>query len=259
MSLAEVNARLEGLKGTVVKLGMVRERAGEPKPFELRREVIPSPDVTSRVIPPGIGYLRVEALPKGESQKIAARIRDLRRNGATKFILDLRNNALGEMDEGVATANLFLRNGLIGYLSGQQYPRQSFLADAAKAAADEPMAVLVNDSTGGAAELVAAAILDNHRGDVVGERTYGIGSVQKVIPLDDGSALLLSVAKYFSPSGKQIQEGGITPNVVVEEPREFVALPSPGQPPAPPKPREDTQLQRAIELLSKQESLPKAA
>ena len=102
-------------------------------------------------------------------------------------------------------------------------------------------------------------MLDTHRGDVIGERTFGIGSVQKLIPLDDGSALLLSVAKYFSPSGKQIQDGGVTPNVAVEEQRELVPLPEPGQPPAPPKPSEDTPLQRAIELLSNPEALPKAA
>ena len=259
MSLAEVTSRLEGTPGSAVKLAVVRERAGEPKPFDLRREVVPAPDVTGRIIAPGIGYLRAEALPKGESQKIAARIRELRRSGATKFILDLRDNASGEMDEGIATANLFLRRGLIGYLQGQQYPRQSFMADAGKTLAEEPVAVLVNHSTGGAAELVAAAMLDNHRGDVIGERTFGIGSVQKVIPLDDGSALLLSVAKYYSPSGKQIQEGGVTPNVAVEEQREPAPLSEPGQPPAPPKPREDAPLQRAIELLSQPEALPKAA
>ena len=259
MSLAEVTSRLEGTPGSAVKLAVVRERAGEPKPFDLRREVVPAPDVAGRIIAPGIGYLRAEALPKGESQKIAARIRELRRSGATKFILDLRDNASGEMDEGIATANLFLRRGLIGYLQGQQYPRQSFMADAGKTVAEEPVAVLVNNSTGGAAELVAAAMLDNHRGDVIGERTFGIGSVQKVIPLDDGSALLLSVAKYYSPSGKQIQEGGVTPNVAVEEQREPAPLSEPGQPPAPPKPREDAPLKRAIELLSQPEALPKAA
>ena len=145
MSLAEVTSRLEGTPGSTVKLAVVRERAGEPKPFDLRREVVPAPDVAGRIIAPGIGYLRAEALPKGESQKIAARIRELRRSGATKFILDLRDNASGEMDEGIATANLFLRRGLIGYLQGQQYPRQSFMADAGKTLAEEPVAVLVNN------------------------------------------------------------------------------------------------------------------
>ena len=261
MSIAEVTGRLAGEPGTAIKVAVVRERAGEPRPFELRREVVPAPDVTGSIVAPGIGYLRVGALPAGETQKIGARIQELRRNGAAKFILDLRDNASGEMDEGVATANLFLRRGLIGYLSGQQHPRQDFLADASKAVADEPVAVLVNNATGGAAELAASAILESHRGDVIGERTFGIGSVQKVIPLDDGSALLLSVAKYYSPSGKQIQETGVTPNILVEVERELVPLPEPGQVPAPrtpPNPSEDAPLQRAIEVLSGQ-SQPQAA
>jgi len=262
MSLAEVTGKLAGEPGTAIMLAVVRERAGEPKPFELRREVVAVPDVTGRIVAPGIGYLRVAALPSGETQKIGARIAELRRDGAAKFILDLRNNASGEMEEGIATANLFLRRGLIGYLSGQQHPREDFLAEASKAVADEPVAVLVNNATGGPAEVVASAILDSHRGDVVGERTFGIGSVQQIIPLDDGSALLLSVAKYYSPSGKQIQETGVTPNIVVEQERELVPLPEPGQavpsPQIPPDPSEDAPLQRAIEVLSGQ-SQPQAA
>jgi carboxyl-terminal processing protease len=259
MSIAEVTGRLEGPAGSTITLAVVRERAGEPKPVPLRREVVPVPDVTGRIIAPGIGYLRVEALPKGAAQKIAARVQELKRNGASKWILDLRQNATGEMEEGVAAANLFLRRGLIGYLTGQQYPRESFMADAGKAVADEPLAVIVNSATGGAAELLAAAVLDNHRGDVIGERTFGIGSVQKIIPLDDGSALLLSIAKYYSPSGKQLQESGVTPNVVVEEERELVPLPEPGQAPTPSAPREDAPLKRAIEVLSQQQAQPQAA
>lgn len=262
MSIAEVAARLEGQPGSTITLAVVRERAGEPRPFELRREVVPVPDVTGRITAPGIGYLRVEALPAGAAQRIASRIEELRGSGAEKFILDLRDNASGEMEEGIATANLFLRRGLIGYLSGQTYPREDFLAEELKAVADEPVAVLVNSSTGGAAELVASAILDSNRGDVIGERTFGIGSVQKIIPLDDGSALLLSVAKYYTPSGQQIQEGGVVPNVVVQQERELVPLPEPGEAPtlpAPSEPSEDAPLQRAIEVLSAQESQPQAA
>jgi carboxyl-terminal processing protease len=254
MSIAEVTGQLAGAPGSTITVAVVRERSGEPRPFELRLEVVPPPDVTGRIVAPGIGYLRIRALPAGETQKISARIQELRQNGAAKFILDLRDNASGEMEEGVATANLFLRRGLIGYLSGQQHPREDFLAEASKAVADEPVAVLVNNSTGGAAEVVASAILESHRGDVVGERTFGIGSVQKIIPLDDGSALLLSVAKYYSPSGKQIQETGVTPNIEVEQERELVPLPEPGQaaprPQTPPDPSQDAPLRRAIDVLS---------
>ena len=262
MSIAEVTSRLEGSPGSVVKLSVVRERASEPVPIEVRREIIGPPDIVSRIIAPDIGYLRVSTFPKDQSQKIAARIKDLRRSGAKKFILDLRDNALGETEEGVATANLFLREGLIGYVQGQQYPRKSFLVDSSKAICEEPLAVLVNDSTGGAAEIVAGAILDNHRGEVVGQKTFGIGAIQKLIPLEDGSALILSIAKYFTPAGKQIPESGVTPSVPVEQERELIPLAKAGEvPPAPEpsKPREDAPLKRAIELLASPAGLQKAA
>ena len=266
MSIAEVNSLLVGEPGSTVTLAMVKERAGEPVPTELRREVVQIPDATGRIVSPGIGYLKIEALPAGEAQKVAGRIQELRRNGAKKFILDLRGNAVGEMSEGVATANLFIQRGLLGYVSGQQYPRQDFLAEASKAVAEEPVAVLVNNSTGGAAEVVASAILETHRGDVIGERTFGIGSMQKLIQMDDGSALMLSIAKYYSPSGKELQESGVTPNIVVEEPREAASLAEPGEeeePQAAPEsaprtPGEDIQLKRAIEVLSGQ-SPPQSA
>lgn len=260
MPLALVGYRLEGAPGSVVALAVVRERASEPKSMELRRALVAPPDATGRIMETGIGYLRVESFPKGETQKIATRIQELRKSGAKKFVLDLRDNAFGDIDEGISTANLFLSKGLIGYLSGQQFPRKSFLADSSKAIAEEPLVVLVNQSTGGAAEIVASAILDNHRGEVVGERTFGIGSLQKPIPLDDGSALILSIAKYFTPSGKQIQEGGITPSVVVEEEHEFVPLGGGNAaPPEPKKPSEDAPLKRAIQLLLAQVAQPVAA
>ena len=259
MSLAEVVYRLDGASGSGVKLAIVRERANEPHNFDLKRAPIVPPDPTSRMMDAGIGYLRVQSFPKGETQKIASRIQELRKSGAKKFVLDLRDDASGDVEEGATAANLFIGKGLIGYLTEQQYPRKSFLADAAKAVVQEPLVVLVNQSTGGAAEVLAAAIQDNHRGQVVGERTFGIGSVQKVIPLDDGSALILSIAKYFSPNGKQIQENGITPNVAVEDARDFVPLAESGSTPEPKKPTEDAPLKRAIELLATSESMPKAA
>jgi len=262
MSYAEAVSRLEGPPGSAVTLSVVREQAREPLPIELKREATRVPEIESRLLEAGIGYLRVAGLPKGETEKIAGKIRELRRGGAKKFILDLRDNALGEMEEGVGTANLFLKRGLLAYLEGQQHPRKSFLAEESKAIAEEPLVVLVNDSTGGPAEIVAAAVLENHRGDVVGVGTFGIGSIQKVIPLEDGSALILSVAKYYSPVGKVIQDKGVTPNVVVEQEREFVSLLGRDEaPPAPPsrQPKEDAPLKRAIELLKAQESLPQAA
>ena len=113
------------------------------------------------------------------------------------MILDLRNCAEGEESEGIATANLFLNHGVITYVQGQKYPRQAFNADPSKDVSDLPLVILVNKGTAGPAEIVAAAILENARGDIVGDKTFGDGSVQKVIEMGDGSALILSVAKYL--------------------------------------------------------------
>ena len=190
-----------------------------------------------------------------------AQLKSLRNRGARKFILDLRDNAYGDLAEGVELANLFIHNGLIGYLEGQQHPRESFLAEPGKAIFTEPLTVLVNGSTGGAAEILAAAILDNHRGDVVGVQTFGIGAIQRVLPLEDGSALILSVAKYHSPAGKEIQNTGVTPSVRVVQERPFVSLtPDENAPsaPEPEEPQEDLPLKRALELLEA-EALPQAA
>src|SRR5207302_7373712 len=142
-----------------------------------------------------------------------------------KILLDLRNCAEGDETEGVAAANLFLNHGMITYLQGQKFPREAFNADPAKAITTLPVAVLVNRGSSGAAEIVAAAILENARGDVVGDKTFGDGSVQKLIDLPDGSALILSIAKYYSPSGKAIQDTAITPNVLIADTDEDAPLP----------------------------------
>ncbi|MBI3934196.1 MAG: PDZ domain-containing protein [Acidobacteria bacterium] len=263
LSYAGVASRLEGPAGSTVRITVVRERAQDPQPFELKREVGRPLEIEARIVEPGIGYLKLVALPKGEAQKIAEKIKNLRRLGAKKLILDFRDNAMGDLPEGVATANLFLRRGLIGYVEGQQYPRQSFTAEESKFVSEEPLEILVNESTGGAAEIAAAAILENHRGDVVGARTFGMGSIQKTIPLDDGSALILSVAKYYSPVGKQIQESGVTPTVVVLQDRDVASLQGEEEggeeAPVPTEPQEDLPLKRAIELLKEQEATPQAA
>ena len=179
----------------------------------------------------------------------------MQKEGAKKLILDLRNCAEGDELEGVATANLFLNHGTIAYLQGQKYPRQAFNAEASKDITSLPVVVLVNKGTAGAAEVVAAAILENARGDVVGDKTFGDGSVQKLMELSDGSALILSVAKYYSPSGKAIQDAAVTPNVLVADAQDDAgATDEEGNAPLPEQkkpqtPERDDQLQRAIEVL----------
>src|SRR5262249_14438478 len=147
------------------------------------------------------------------------------KDGAKKIVLDLRNSGDGLEDEGIATANLFLNHGTITYLQGQKYPKQTFVADPQKTVSILPLVVLVNRGTAGPAEVVASAIMENARGDVVGDKTFGSGAIQKVIEMQDGSALILSVAKYYSPSGKALEDTAITPNVLVADNNDDFAVP----------------------------------
>jgi carboxyl-terminal processing protease len=264
MSLEEVKTVLAGKPGSSVTLSVVRVRRGEPQKMVLKREVVAAPPVTRKMVEAGIGYLNVDGFPQGRAREIAAHAQQLLNAGAERLVLDVRGAAEGEIAEGIAAANLFIDHGLITYLQGQKYPRQNFPADPALATVRVPVVVLVNRATAGAGEVFASAILENGRGDVVGEKTYGVGSVQKLIPLDDGSALLLSVAKYYTPGGKAIQDTGVTPNVAVTdtEPEEVAALPEEPQPEPPPAqpqaPREDSILKKGIEVL-KNAALKRAA
>jgi carboxyl-terminal processing protease len=263
MSLAEIRSLLSGEVGSTITVAVVRPRRAEPQKIVITRDVVSIPPVSDKLMANNVGYIQVDAFPEGKSQEIAAKIRDLQKQGAQKLVLDLRNSAGGEESEGVATANLFLDHGIITYLQGQKYPRQAFNADAAKEITKLPVVVLVNRGTAGPAEIVAAAILENARGDVVGDKTFGDGSVQKLIEMPDNSALILSVAKYYSPSGKAIQDVAVTPNVMVADSTadDDAGLPDEdGQPAAEdkkdvkPKNQTDDQLNKALEVLKNRES-----
>src|SRR5579859_7067092 len=260
MSLPEIHSLLSGTPGSTVNVAVVRARKAEPQKMVITRDIVSIPAATDKMVDEGIGYVKVDALNKGKAQEIAAKIKSLEHSGAKKILLDLRNSAEGDESEGVAVANLFLNHGTITYLQGQKYPREAFNADPAKAVTTLPMAVLVNRGTAGPAEIVAAAILDNARGDIVGDKTFGDGSVQKTIDLPDGGALILSIAKYYSPSGKAIQDTAITPNVVVADATDDSVAPddednssNPDQE-AKPKNQVDDQLNKAVEVLKSRAS-----
>src|SRR5271156_4947830 len=260
MSLPEIQNLLAGTPGSTLNVAVVRARRAEPQKVVITRDIVSIPSPTDKMMDDGIGYVKAEALTKGKSQEIAAKVKSLEKSGAKKILLDLRNCAEGDENEGVATANLFLNHGTITYLQGQKYPRQAFNADPAKAVTTLPVAVLVNRGTSGAAEIVAAAILENARGDVVGDKTFGDGSVQKTIDLPDGGALILSVAKYYSPSGKAIQETAVTPNVLVADDTDNAISddedeePAATEPEAKPKNTPDDQLHKAVEVLKSRTS-----
>lgn len=259
MSLQEIRNMLSGAPNTSVNAEVVHGRQpAEPEKVSITREIVPIPAVTDKTMDDGIGYIKAEALTKGKAQEIAAKIKSLEKSGAKKILLDFRNCAEGDETEGIAVANLFLNHGTITYLQGQKFPRQAFNADPAKAITNLPVAVLVNRGTAGAAEIVAAAILENARGDIVGDKTFGDGSVTKTFELPDGGALILSIAKYYSPSGKVIQDVAVTPNVLVAD-QSDTFVPDDEDETAPqneaqPKNNTDDQLNKAVEVLKSRSS-----
>lgn len=260
MSLAEIHSLLSGEPGSTLTVAVVRPRRAEPQKIVITRDTVTIPPVSDKMLSDNVGYIKVDAFPAEKSQEIANKIRNLQKQGAKKFVLDLRNAAAGDEAEGIATANLFLDHGTITYVQGQKYPRQAFNADPAKDVTKLPVVVLVNRGTAGPAEIVASAILENARGDVVGDKTFGDGSVQKTIDMQDGAALILSVAKYYTPKGKAIQDAAVTPNILVADTTDDDAgLPDEDQQAAPddqsqkPKNQTDDQLKKALEVLKNHE------
>lgn len=253
LSVVQIQRLLAGPAGSTVTLTLVREARGEPQKYPITRAPLAYPPVVSKALEESAGYIRVATFDKGKATEISGRLKELIAGGANKIVLDLRNCAGGESDEAVDTASLFLENGLVAYLSGQRYPRRDLAANKNPAEVCKlPVAVLINQSTAGPAELVASAIQGNKRGEVIGIRSFGVGVFQKVITLDDGSALLLSVAKYYGPDGKAIQDNGVTPSVI-ESPADQAAGADDDSEPNEPEQfggKDDQQLRKAIEILS---------
>jgi carboxyl-terminal processing protease len=183
----------------------------------------------------------------------------LQKQGAQKLILDLRNCAVGEPEDGIALANLFLSKGEIAYLQGQKVPRKDFEADAAKDITKLPLVVITNRGTADGAEIAAGALLDDKRAELVGERTYGDASLRKAVSMEDGGAIILSVAKYYSPSGKAIQDVGVTPETMMSEPEAQMELdenlePLPETPAQPEHKQDDPLLKKAIDIANGQKT-----
>ena len=215
--LAMIQKMLEGQPGTQVSVSVVRQRKPEPEKIELTRTITAMPAVQDAMYDGfSILYLKPGILDHEHVQQVESKLKGMKGVGNKKVLLDLRDVAAGDMGEATRLANFLLKTGTIGSLEGQQVAKVTFTADPAKTIVPAaPMVVLVNHGTAGPAELVAAALLDNKRADLVGEKTFGEGTQQKTFELPDGAALILSVAKYASPSGKKLQDEGVTPGVLV--------------------------------------------
>jgi len=258
ISLAMIQLLLEGQPGSELQLSVVRPRKSAPDKIVLTRVMPSLPPVGETMYEnSSILYLKPGILDHDHVQQIEVKLKSMPKAGNKKVLLDLRDVAAGDMTEATRLANFFLKDGTIAMLEGQKVQKQTFTADASKAInTTAPLVVLVNRGTAGPAELAAAALLDNKRADLVGEKTFGEGAQQKTFELPDGAALILSVAKYESPSGKKLQDDGVTPGVLVASNLDQAAAvdedatptESPTTP-AKPSVTVDDQLSKALALL----------
>jgi len=215
ISLMEAVRDIRGLKGTKVRLTIVREEVEEPLEFSITRDVIPLQSVRHHLLTPGIGYVRVSNFQSKTARDLSSALGVLEEEGKLEgLILDLRNNPGGLLSQAIAVADLFLGSGLIVTTKGRS-TSQNIRAKAHKnkTSRNYPLIVLINGGSASAAEIVAGALQDNKRALILGTRSFGKGSVQTILPLSDGSGLRLTTARYYTPSGKSIQLDGINADI----------------------------------------------
>jgi carboxyl-terminal processing protease len=258
MAIEQAQLLLSGDPGTVVKLSVIRRGKAEPQDMEITLAKLAAPKLVEDKLEGDIAYIRVPEFQAGATKQIHDELVQLEHQGAHKLILDLRNCALGDDTEGISTAQLFLSSGTITSLKGQTMSPVISSSDPSKVAWTQPVTVLIDTGTAGAAEILAGAIADNHRGETVGLRTYGTASEQKLIQLEDGSALILTLANYYTPGGKEIPVDGVTPTREVRPAIEDVTAVD-VYPPAPSSSPSDPDIKKAIEILQDASATRKAA
>ena len=235
--------RLRGAPGSTVRLSLLRGNTSEPYDVELVRQALHGPNVTTRMLSDGVGYLRVAAFAAGVSAEIERAARQLAADGAAQLLVDVRNCAGGVFDEGIAAARLFVATGTLlrREETGGDPQETRIEATAGDSAIDTPLVLLTNDGTADAAELFAAGLTSGGgRAESVGQRTAGRVSVQKLVRLPDGSGLWLSWARYQHASGDALHRRGVEPTIAVNVPRVELGEPAPAGDPI---------LERALEHL----------
>ncbi|HUE81759.1 MAG TPA: S41 family peptidase [Pyrinomonadaceae bacterium] len=286
ISLYDAKQLLNGPAGSEVKLRVLRANS-RPLTITVKRGPFESTAVETRMEAGRIGVLRVNSLSDGDATEIRNRTQDLLKQGAQKIALDLRGVAGGSLTEAVAVANLFIAEGTLAQTTGREGKAiKTFTAESKEAIFDGPLVALIDTGTAGAAEVIAAAILERNRGQVVGEKSFGAGAEQQLFTLRGGDGLLLTTVKWASANGKPFlgedrAKSGVTPSVEVKRPelaeafdpeelsgendpeggvRPDQPLEKPEATPAKPAP-EDVQLKKALELLreSKPAQMPRAA
>lgn len=219
MSLNDAVARMRGEPGTDITLTIIRDGAEKPLKVTITRDVIKVKSVRTQVLEPGFGYLRISHFQSRTAEDARAALQELKQDNEGRLeglILDLRNNPGGILSAAVGVSDLFLDKGLIVYTEGRiDDSKLRFNAKPADLLDNAPVVVLVNAGSASASEIVAGALQDHKRAIIMGQKTFGKGSVQTVLPVSNAAALKLTTARYFTPSGRSIQVAGIEPDVAL--------------------------------------------
>ncbi|MPZ19821.1 MAG: PDZ domain-containing protein [Luteitalea sp.] len=244
MSVFEGRQLLAGAVGSSVKLTVLRGSAAEPHDVALTRAKQPAVEVTARMQAPGVGYLRIAAFGPQVADEVAAGIEQLKGQGATRLIVDVRHTAEGEPEAGIDVARLFVKSGTLGIKEVRNEPKTTYSTREGDGSVTWPVVLLATNGSSSAAETFAAALVGNKRATLIGEHTLGRAGLQKLVALPDGSGLWLTYARFLDPAGKPIHGEGLEPQVEVDEPDvEF------GQE----APTKDQILEKGLEHLSKTE------
>ncbi|MGD8673955.1 MAG: S41 family peptidase, partial [Thiogranum sp.] len=223
LTLNEAVKIMRGKPGTVLKLTVVREGVEQPLKIDIKRDVIKVKSVKQRALEPGFGYVRISQFQSKTAENMVDAIDTLKKEagGSLKgLVLDLRNNPGGVLNGAVAVSDAFLKKGLIVYTEGRvNDSKLRFNATPDDILDGAPMVVLVNQGSASASEIVSGALQDHKRAIIVGSRTFGKGSVQTILPLSNGTAVKLTTARYYTPSGRSIQAEGIQPDIKLEQVR----------------------------------------
>ncbi len=223
MSLNDAVKLMRGKPGSDIVLTVVREGEEKPLSITVTRDVITVKSVRSKMLEPGYAYVRISNFQSHTAEDLRKAVEKLKmenENSLNGLILDLRNNPGGILNAAVGVSDLFLDSGLIVYTEGRiNDSKLKFTAKPSDILRDAPIIVLVNGGSASASEIVAGALQDHERAIIMGERTFGKGSVQTILPMNDESALKLTTARYYTPSGRSIQAEGIKPDIVIENVR----------------------------------------
>jgi len=262
MSAGQAKNLLAGQPGTAVKVGVIRRARPTPDEVDLVRVKLAPAKLIVQKVDNDTVALRFPSLEAGRAEEVRTHLLEAQKQGVTRVILDVRDCGRGQYSEAIAVSRFFIPSGALTTLKGQTVAEQVFAADPTKVLWKGPVSVLTDVSTAGASEVLASAFANSKRGDIVGDRTFGQASEQKVIPMEDGAGLILTVANYYNSDGKSILEEGVAPTEIVhsassssddsDDGEDVVAAPG-AQKEAPAAPRplspDDPVLRKALELL----------